>query len=897
MCATEFGASGTRLFDVGSSVSVPVARRQLSVDSFTCPAGQVLDVVEVDGNNGSCDCNHYCATNWANKVKARRPSWQGATCHSARSSHVAKVSGGNDASATNLAACTGECDSDDQCATGLKCFQRELGEDIPGCDVSTAPDGNWDYCYDPKLAISCDSTSSLDITCSCVQASSFCPGWPSVTCQSTCTNGLPTASQSCTVVPPTPAPTSKCARFATRISLPCGSSPCDANLMTPGGTIGHNVPDVIPVQNQGRCGACYAFAAAQVLSQRVAMWRAAQGEDMKLGQPTPQMISPQYLLSCSKDFAAGLCANKGYSCGGGCGGGFAIVAYEYMAGSGVATCSANGTSGCVPYNCAGGATDPTCAQATCNYYAAPHYSGEACCEGGLEPGFLTRERFTHWGKGFFTRDPTTVCANTGRLLRPRSRGHCLSFNSKGWTQFFQYNIRREMHLNGLVSATMLMCESFHTFFNGTNSDAVYDQGCSETDLARDAQGDAAVGYHEVVLAGWGEQSDKSKTPYWLVKNSWGAAWNGDGYFKIKRGENTAGIEGTVCMIGPKTDVLVPHAKFNPRGIWTLVACGFGNNDTDHPLSAGSTQCDLGTTRKAGGWTASKPLIAATSTYHSAVHAAARHAVTQGRRSLRALANVNATASIEVLAAHSQSVAGVNRRVLLRVGGGAVVEARVHRDVIGQHALLAEPVAHSCTAPGDASCTAHPECCTAVHAESADACGACIATKMHEELQDAPPPPSQEVLQAQAEDDAKAVQQVLQARAEGDAKAEQAHSQGEAKGKAEGKAEGNTEGALIGSIITAVCLVAAQLLWNGAQRRRAQGGPVKREGHSLDTGAPAKSEWEEHLDADSGHAYYINTRTKETSWEDPRPTQQWSIANPLQPLPGDSGGAGQQQNAL
>ena len=71
-----------------------------------------------------------------------------------------ELSGDNDNGATNLQACTGECDSDDrnailiqitliihimywacamvflsitECASGLYCFQRENGEEIPGC--------------------------------------------------------------------------------------------------------------------------------------------------------------------------------------------------------------------------------------------------------------------------------------------------------------------------------------------------------------------------------------------------------------------------------------------------------------------------------------------------------------------------------------------------------------------------------------------------------------------------------------------------------------------------------------------------------------------------------------------------------------------------------------------
>jgi hypothetical protein len=59
------------------------------------------------------------------------------------------LGGPNDGKAKNLKACWGECDNDAQCATGLKCFQREKGEKIPGCK---GPGGgkNWDYCYDPK---------------------------------------------------------------------------------------------------------------------------------------------------------------------------------------------------------------------------------------------------------------------------------------------------------------------------------------------------------------------------------------------------------------------------------------------------------------------------------------------------------------------------------------------------------------------------------------------------------------------------------------------------------------------------------------------------------------------------------------------------------------------------
>jgi hypothetical protein len=47
--------------------------------------------------------------------------------------------------------CQGDCDTDNDCASGLKCFQREHGESIPGCSAGGAADvRNYDYCYQPR---------------------------------------------------------------------------------------------------------------------------------------------------------------------------------------------------------------------------------------------------------------------------------------------------------------------------------------------------------------------------------------------------------------------------------------------------------------------------------------------------------------------------------------------------------------------------------------------------------------------------------------------------------------------------------------------------------------------------------------------------------------------------
>jgi hypothetical protein len=213
-------------------------------------------------------------------------------------------------------------------------------------------------------------------------------------------------------------------------------------------------------------------------------------------------------------------------------------------------------------------------------------------------------------------------------------------------------------------------------------------------------------------------------------------------------------------------------------IWTTIACGFANNDTNEVFSAPSTTCDLGATRKSGGWIASASTTSnnSASSYHTAVRTAAQHVAT----------HVQANASVEVLAAHSQSVAGVNRRVLVSVGGGTVIEARVHRNLTGHHSMLTEPIKHSCAA--NASCTAHPDCCTG---GTAAACGACIATKMNAEL----------LPVAQKHKDI--------------------------------SDSGAPVGALVGGgIALAACIGAALVLW----RKRAQ----QRDARELEVGAPAQS---------------------------------------------------------
>merc|ERR1712144_102252 len=50
-----------------------------------------------------------------------------------------------------LQLCEGDCDRDSDCGEGLKCFQREDNEDIPGCIGD--PLSKWDYCIPEGVII------------------------------------------------------------------------------------------------------------------------------------------------------------------------------------------------------------------------------------------------------------------------------------------------------------------------------------------------------------------------------------------------------------------------------------------------------------------------------------------------------------------------------------------------------------------------------------------------------------------------------------------------------------------------------------------------------------------------------------------------------------------------
>ena len=44
--------------------------------------------------------------------------------------------------------------------------------------------------------------------------------------------------------------------------------------------------------------------------------------------------------------------------------------------------------------------------------------------------------------------------------------------------------------------------------------------------------------HAVLAVGYDSVSD---VPFWIIKNSWGAGWGDEGFFKMKLGTNMCGV--------------------------------------------------------------------------------------------------------------------------------------------------------------------------------------------------------------------------------------------------------------------------------------------------------------------------------------------------------------------
>ena len=95
-------------------------------------------------------------------------------------------------------------------------------------------------------------------------------------------------------------------------------------------------------------------------------------------------------------------------------------------------------------------------------------------------------------------------------------------------------IMYEIYYYGSVSASMKVFEDFENYEGG-----IYER-----------KSDVEKFGHVVRLIGWGEENG---TKYWIGANSWNDFWGENGFFRIRRGSNEAGIEDEVMAADPDFD--------------------------------------------------------------------------------------------------------------------------------------------------------------------------------------------------------------------------------------------------------------------------------------------------------------------------------------------------------
>ena len=290
-----------------------------------------------------------------------------------------------------------------------------------------------------------------------------------------------------------------------------------------------------PVQNQGKCGSCWAFSSTSTLSDRFNI--------QSLGKLNI-VLSASRLILCDmsglEDFTnlsledrKDLCRTIGLSSNcskedlvhhnmfsilqykkdktGACTGNNLLDAWRYLyfIGSNSTKCMPNSNLGSSYFG-----RD----YAGISDYSGP-YSLPICSEvsGNL---------------GDMCSDYTINNRNSAERGTPARYYRCISYYSVPGTSKnggSEEMIRNEIFSWGPVSTAMAVYPDFYTF---DSTKEIYEWNNKGPQ----------VGGHAVEIVGWGESGDKK---YWIIKNSWGKKWGIEGYFKMIRGKNNCKLEENV----------------------------------------------------------------------------------------------------------------------------------------------------------------------------------------------------------------------------------------------------------------------------------------------------------------------------------------------------------------
>ena len=244
------------------------------------------------------------------------------------------------------------------------------------------------------------------------------------------------------------------------------------------------------IRDQYRCGGCWAFTVAEVISDRICI--KSKGKE----QP---IISENELITCCN-----FCFNE-TSLKKGCGGGYVSSAYLYWIYFGLPT------EECKPFH---------------RYYTEKEYiAGNLKCLPRCENG--NRKPTRYYG------------SNIDFIFKNENEKTDINIIKRD-----EKKIMNEIYEHGSVSASFKIygndiSNDFDEFFI-KNGNEIY--GSTPENELKKKYGNYTG--HAIKIIGWGSYKGMK---YWLCANSWGKYWGNNGFFKFKRGENYLGIESGVIF--------------------------------------------------------------------------------------------------------------------------------------------------------------------------------------------------------------------------------------------------------------------------------------------------------------------------------------------------------------
>lgn len=90
----------------------------------------------------------------------------------------------------------------------------------------------------------------------------------------------------------------------------------------------------------------------------------------------------------------------------------------------------------------------------------------------------------------------------------------------------EVDLQQALFQHGPVSVAFQVIDGFRDYTSGVYHNVTCKNGPMDVN-------------HAVLAVGFG--TDAQGMDYWLIKNSWGASWGDNGYFKLQRGVNMCGI--------------------------------------------------------------------------------------------------------------------------------------------------------------------------------------------------------------------------------------------------------------------------------------------------------------------------------------------------------------------